>query len=102
MSPRVDEPPPPGNPEARALGCICSPNQNRNGASVVQPGIGVMFIALYWCPLHGIMAKEKTKTATGGSRSGADGKLWLFSMARPYRDGVKCNQFPAGMVGPPA
>jgi hypothetical protein len=32
---------------------VCSPNQNRNGAGVPGPG-GVMYVALYCCPVHGI------------------------------------------------
>ena len=50
---KVEEQPPPGSPEARKRGCICSPQQNRNGAGVPGPR-GVMFFALYWCPVHGI------------------------------------------------
>jgi hypothetical protein len=33
--------------------CVCSPNQNRKGAGVPGPH-GVLFFALYWCPVHGI------------------------------------------------
>jgi hypothetical protein len=40
--------PSPGSPEARALGCICSPNQNRNGTGINRPGFGVLFVALWW------------------------------------------------------
>ena len=46
--------PAPGSPEARNQGCICSPQQNRNGAGVFRPGLGRMFAIVYWCPLHGI------------------------------------------------
>jgi hypothetical protein len=53
MSRKTEEQPPPGSPEAQKRGCVCSPNQNRNGADVPGPH-GVMFFALYWCPVHGI------------------------------------------------
>jgi hypothetical protein len=53
MSRKAEESPPPGSPEAQKRGCVCSPNQNRNGAGVPWPG-GVMYFALYWCPMHGI------------------------------------------------
>jgi hypothetical protein len=53
MSRKIEQPPPPGSPEARKQGCVCSPNQNRNGAGVPTPN-GVLFFALYWCPVHGI------------------------------------------------
>jgi len=56
MSRKIEQPPPPGSPDAQKLGCVCSPNQNRNGAGVPGPG-RVMYFALYWCPVHGI---EKT------------------------------------------
>jgi hypothetical protein len=45
---------PPGSPEARALGCICSPQQNRNGAGVPRPGGWVTYATLPWCPAHGV------------------------------------------------
>jgi hypothetical protein len=51
--------PPPGSPEARTRGCVCSPNQNRNGTGVHRPGFGVVFAALYWCPVHGILGKAR-------------------------------------------
>jgi hypothetical protein len=51
---KAAEPSPPGSPEARQIGCICSPNQNRNGIGINRPGFGVLFAALYWCPVHGI------------------------------------------------
>ena len=66
MPPHADETPPPGSPEARKLGCVCSPNQNRNGAGVYRPPFGVMFAVLYRCPLHG---NEKL---TGAVRSEAE------------------------------
>jgi len=47
--------PPPGSPEARSVGCICSPQQNRNGAGIRRAG-RVTFFTLYWCPVHGIEA----------------------------------------------
>jgi hypothetical protein len=46
MSRKIEQPPPPGSPEAQKRGCICSPNQNRNGAGVPSPN-GMMFFALY-------------------------------------------------------
>jgi hypothetical protein len=57
MSQGIDAPPP-GSPEARAKGCVCSPNQNRNGEGVSRPGLGKMFFPVYWCPLHGIKAMQ--------------------------------------------
>jgi len=45
--------PTPGSPEARSLGCLCSPNQNRNGAGIHRPGFGVVFTVLSWCRVHG-------------------------------------------------
>ena len=47
--------PTPGSPEARSLGCICSPNQNRNGAGINRPGFGVVFAVLCWCRVHGMV-----------------------------------------------
>jgi hypothetical protein len=44
----------PGSANALALGCICSPNQNRNGAGVQRPGGWISFATLPWCRLHGI------------------------------------------------
>ena len=53
MSRNIEKQPPAGSPEARKRGCVCSPNQNRNGAGVTRAG-RVMYFALYWCPVHGI------------------------------------------------
>jgi hypothetical protein len=44
---------PPGSPEAQRRVLCVSPNQNRKGAGVPGPH-GVLFFALYWCPVHGI------------------------------------------------
>lgn len=54
MLQKPEEQPPPGSPEALERGCVCSPNQNRNGAGVRGPDGAMMFFALYWCPVHGI------------------------------------------------
>jgi hypothetical protein len=45
--------PTPGSPEAHSLGCLCSPNQNRNGAGIHRPEFGVVFAVLSWCRIHG-------------------------------------------------
>lgn len=55
MSRNIEKQPPPGSPEAQKRGCVCSPNQNRNGAGI-QSGKRVQFFTLYWCPVHGIEA----------------------------------------------
>jgi hypothetical protein len=57
------DPPPPGSPEARAVGCVCSPQQNRGGAGVYRPGLGQWFSVLYWCPVHGIGDKARAPSA---------------------------------------
>jgi hypothetical protein len=51
----VEELPRPGSPEARSLGCICSPQQNRSGAGINRFG-RTKFFTLYWCPVHGVDA----------------------------------------------
>ena len=51
----LEELPAPGSSEARSMGCICSPQQNRNGAGVTRLG-RVKFVTLYWCPVHGVAA----------------------------------------------
>jgi hypothetical protein len=55
MSRNLEELPPPGSSEARSVGCICSPQQNRNGAGIRRAG-RVTFFTLYWCPVHGVAA----------------------------------------------
>jgi hypothetical protein len=45
----------PAAPEVRSIGCICSPQQNRNGAGI-ESGQRVQFFTLYWCPVHGVAA----------------------------------------------
>jgi hypothetical protein len=49
MSRKIEQPPPPGSPEAQKRGCICSPNQNRNGAGVPSP--------------NGMMSSRSTSTS---------------------------------------
>ena len=58
--------PSPGSPEAHALGCICSPNQNRNGTGMNRPVFGVLFVALWWCPMHGV---ERWLRPCGGAKA---------------------------------
>ena len=55
MSRKLEDLPAPGSSEARSMGCICSPQQNRNGAGIARLG-RVKFVALYWCPVHGVEA----------------------------------------------
>jgi hypothetical protein len=38
--------PSPGSPEARALGCICSPNRTATALASNRPGFGVLFVSL--------------------------------------------------------
>jgi hypothetical protein len=52
--------PTPGSPEARSLGCICSPNQNRNGAGINRPGFGAVFAVLGWCRVHGTVQANRS------------------------------------------
>ena len=55
MSRKFEDLPAPGSSEARSMGCICSPQQNRNGAGIARLG-RVKFVTLYWCPVHGVEA----------------------------------------------
>ncbi len=60
FQPTESPPPPPGSPEARANGCICSSSANRNGAGLQRPS-GLLFQVLYWCPVHGSEPREPVK-----------------------------------------